>query len=103
MFPLLPSLETLFLNMASYDLGSPFFDYHFRLVTSPVVSPTVLGVIRAVLASYTTVTFLFIWIWSGVKNNDGDSYVWFFHINVPSLTYLLIFTGIYHISHICRG
>lgn len=86
--------------MASYDLGSPFFDNHFKLVTSPVVSPTILGVIRAVLATYTTCTFLFIWIWSGVMSDDGDACVWLSPLMLLD-SYLCAGTSL--ISRICRG
>lgn len=64
--------------MTSYDLGSEFFDNRFKLVTSPVVSPSILGAIRAVFAIYALCTFLFIWIWSGVKSHDGESYLSYF-------------------------
>jgi len=54
------------------------FDTEQRLVTSPFFRPSVLGVLRLGLASYTFFVLLFKLVWDSIKLGDGDQFFTYF-------------------------
>ncbi|TDL21223.1 hypothetical protein BD410DRAFT_789978 [Rickenella mellea] len=58
-------------------VAAPFDATHI-LVTSPVLSPQALAIVRLVLAVYTFVALLFILIWDGVKLHTANSFFSYF-------------------------
>ena len=54
-------------------MGAPApFDPQHTFVTSPVLSATILAIVRFVFAFYTLFTILFVLIWDEVKFGTGD-------------------------------
>jgi hypothetical protein len=54
------------------------FDPQHKLVTSPAFAPSILGLLRLLLAVYTTVTAIFVLVWEIVKTHNGDGYFSYF-------------------------
>lgn len=72
-------------------LGSPQpFDAQRNYVTSPWFSPTILAVIRGIIAFYTLFALLFILIWQAIIEGIADSFVFLFSNTLSSLTHILV-------------
>ncbi|KAF9482849.1 hypothetical protein BDN70DRAFT_904449 [Pholiota conissans] len=54
------------------------FDRNVRLVTSYILSPVQLGLIRTLFALYTLVTLIFVMVWEGTKTKDIDAFFSYF-------------------------
>jgi len=62
------------------------FDSEHTLVTSPVVSPLVLAIIRICLAFYTLFTILFVLVWEKVVDGLETYFSYFTHLSLIGLT-----------------
>lgn len=60
---------------ARFGVMPGYFDASFRLVSSPLFSPSVLALIRLSLGFYTLTTLIFDLTWESVKLHDGDQCV----------------------------
>ncbi|KAF9261816.1 hypothetical protein L218DRAFT_961056 [Marasmius fiardii PR-910] len=54
-----------------FGVSEPVFDGSYRLVTSPFFSPTVLAIIRFIVALYTTTVLVIVLAMDGVDGNDA--------------------------------